>query len=197
MAGDGHWGTGFIGRTNRLQDRIADKVTEKLAVRYTYVAFGFVFFFFGLQKPAPVDSPVRTPVSVFLAELSRMLSWIPGVEVEIPVGLGLNFIGFYEMFMGLLFIFGLLRIAFWLFIAHQTVGFISIIVAWRSVFQPPWLSIGGFEFPWLLGGYSAFVLKNLLFIAAFLFLIHHELGTDSSESSTSEPQSDRDSTDDQ
>ena len=56
-------GNAAIDRLNAVQDRIVNEFFEKWAVNFTYFAFAFVFFYFGLQKPAPVDSPVRTPVS--------------------------------------------------------------------------------------------------------------------------------------
>lgn len=165
-------------RICRVEDRIADRIFDRFAVTYTYCAFAFVFFYFGLQKPAPVDTPVRTPVAVFVQKVSEILSTLPLVEVQIPAKTALVFIGTYEMFMGLLFLFQLIRVVFWFFIAHQTVGFLSIILTWDTVFQPPWITVLGFDIPWALGGFSAFVLKNVLFVAAFMFLASHELGSD-------------------
>lgn len=163
-------------RICRLQDRIVDRTFDRYAVPFTYASFAFVFFYFGIQKPAPVDSPVRTPVAVFVQKVSELLSTVPLVDVQIPPETALVFIGTYEMFMGLLFLFQLIRVVFWFFLAHQAVTFLSIILTWRTTFQPPWLEVLGFELPWALGGFSAFVLKNLLFVAAFMFLASRELG---------------------
>ena len=163
-------------RLNRFQDVIIARIFEKWAVDFTYLAFAFVFFYFGIQKPAPVDSPVRVPVSVFVDDLSSLLSVLVQTQVQIPLEWAMVFIGAYEMFLGLLFLFRRIRVAFWLFFLHQAVGFIAIFWAYDVVFQPPWLSIGGLDIPWALGGFSAFVLKNVVFIGAFMFLASAELG---------------------
>lgn len=159
------------------QDRIVDRVFTRWAVTYTYTAFAFVFIYFGLQKPAPVDSPVRTPVAVFVQDVSIHLSRLPLIDVQISPDTALIFIGCYEIFMGLLFLFQLIRIVFWVFLAHQAVGFISILLTWDTVFQPPWLSFLGLDVPWALGSFSAFVLKNVIFVGAFMFLASVELRT--------------------
>lgn len=165
-------------RHDRLQDAVVDAVCDRWAVDFTYLAFAFVFFYFGIQKPAPVDSPVRVPLSVFVTDLSNLLSLVVQTEVQIPLSLAIVFVGAYEMFLGLLFLFKQLRLAFWLFVTHQAVGFLALVVTYDVVFQPPWISIGGLEIPWALGGFSAFVLKNVVFLGAFMFLVSAELGTD-------------------
>ena len=163
-------------RHHRFQDVIVAGVFERWAVGFTYVAFAFVFFYFGIQKPAPVDSPVRVPVSVFVEDLSSLLSMLVQTQVQIPLKWAIILIGAYEMFLGLLFLFRRIRLAFWLFFLHQIIGFIAIFLAYDVVFQPPWLSIGGLDIPWALGAFSAFVLKNVVFIGAFMFLASAELG---------------------
>lgn len=174
----------IVNRHNRLQDAIVESVFEKWAVNFTYVAFAFVFFYFGIQKPAPVDSPVRVPVSVFINDLFSLLSVLFQTEVQIPVEWAILFIGTYEMFLGLLFLFKRIRLAFWLFFVHQAVGFLAIILPYDVVFQPPWISIGGLDIPWALGTFSSFVLKNVVFIGAFMFLASAELGANEEKKAT-------------
>lgn len=171
----------LVSRHDRFQDAIVARVFERWAVDFTYVAFAFVFFYFGIQKPAPVDSPVRVPVSVFVDDLSSLLTVLVQTQVQIPLEWAMIFIGAYEMFLGLLFLFKRIRLAFWLFMFHQLVGFIAIFWAYDVVFQPPWLSIGGVDFPWALGAFSAFVLKNVVFIGAFMFLACAELGANEAD----------------
>lgn len=185
------FGNGIVDRIARNQDRIVDRLFDRWAITYTYTAFAFVFFYFGIQKPAPVDTPVRTPVAVFVHDLSVRLSRLPLVDVQIAPDTALIFIGAYEMFMGLLFLFQLIRIVFWFFLIHQAVGFLSLILTWDTVFQPPWLSVFGMDVPWALGAYSAFVLKNLVFIGAFMFLASRELGSTRGQSESSRVPSDQ------
>jgi hypothetical protein len=162
-----------------LPDRITEAVFEKWAVNVTYLAFAFVFFYFGLQKPLPAISPVRTPISIFASELSGLLSTLFFTEIVISTTFAIYFIGAYEMFLGLLFLFKQLRAAFWLFLVHQAVAFFALVLIWDSVFQPPWLTVAGIELPYILGGFSAFVLKNVIFVGAFMLLASKELGGNS------------------
>jgi len=165
-----------------LPDRITERVFEKWAVNFTYLAFAFVFFYFGLQKPLPVISPVRQPISVFTSDLSGLLSAIFATKIVITTTFAIYFIGAYEMFLGLLFLFKQIRLAFWLFFAHQAVAFFALVLIWDSVFQPPWLTVAGVDLPYILGGFSAFVLKNVIFVGAFMLLASKELGDDGDSS---------------
>lgn len=168
---------GLVANVNEFQDTIITRVFDEWAVTYTYLAFAFVFFYFGLQKPAPVYTPVRTPVAVYVYEISNILSFVFRTTIQIPTEMAILFIGTYEMFLGLLFLFRQIRLAFWFFFAHQIVGFLSLVLIWDSVFQPPWITIAGVDLPWALGGFSAFVLKNVIFVGAFMLLASKELGT--------------------
>ncbi len=156
----------LVERLNSLQDRIVAKYFLPYGTTLLFYAFGFIFFYFGLQKPAPIQSPVYTEVSLFVGEFG------------IPSQPGLIFIGLYEMFMGLLFFLKRIRILFWMFFAHQFVGFLTLFVIPYVVFQPPWITIPvmGVEVPWAVGGFSAFVLKNVVWVGAFVVLASVELG---------------------
>lgn len=46
------------------------------------------------------------------------------------------------------------------------------------MFRPPWLTVLGVEVPYILGSFSAFVVKNVVFIGAFMLLASKELGDD-------------------
>lgn len=173
---------GILERIWTIPDRVAATTFDRWAVNFTYLAFAFVFFYFGLQKPLPFISPVRTPVSLFAGELSRLLSFVFRTEVVISTTLAIYFVGAYEMFLGLLFLFKQIRLAFWFFFIHQIVGFLSLVLIWDSVFQPPWLTVLGVDIPYILGSFSAFVLKNVVFIGAFMLLASKELGDDGNKS---------------
>jgi uncharacterized membrane protein YkgB len=148
----------IVDLNNRTQNYIVSRFVEPHVYTYCRMAFAFVFFYFGLQKPAPTHTPVYEPVVLFTAEFG-----ISGQSA-------LLFIGTYEMSLGLLILFNRIRVAFWMFLAHQAVTILSLVIIPYVAFQPPWLTVFGLDIPWALGGYSAFVLKNLVFVAAFLLL---------------------------
>jgi len=151
-------------RVRAAQDALVANVFRPHGVTVLYWAFAFVFFYFGFQKPAPAYSPVRLPLSEFFPHFG------------IPLQAGMLFIGLYEMFLGLLFLFRQIRLAFWFFLPHQAVTFLTLLVIPHVAFQPPWVSVLGVEAPWALTGFGAFVVKNLVFVAAFLLLVSIELG---------------------
>lgn len=177
-------GAGVLMSIWTFPDRVANWLSESQVTSYVYLAFAFVFFYFGLQKPLPVISPVRTPISIYITELSGILSSLLGTEVVITTSLAIYFIGAYEMFLGLLFLFRQIRLAFFFYVPHQIFGFLSLVLIWDSVFQPPWLTVAGTEIPYILGGFSAFVLKNVIFVGAFAFLLKRELGDEPTDTGT-------------
>jgi hypothetical protein len=87
------------------------------------------------------------------------------------------FIGLFEMFLGLLFFFREIRVAFWLFLGHQAVTLFTLFVIPFVAFQPPYITAFGSRIPWALTGYGAFVIKNVVFIAGFTLLASIELGS--------------------
>lgn len=158
-------GNGVIDRIHRFQDRLVEDVCRPYGIAFTYYAFAFVFFYFGLQKPLPVESPVRDSIGIFVGALG------------IPLHPAVIFIGMYEMILGAAFLFRKLRLAFILFIPHQIVTLLVLVTVPFAVFQPPWLTVAGLEIPWILDSFSAFILKNLVFIGAFMLLAALEIET--------------------
>jgi hypothetical protein len=144
---------------------LAKKIFEDYAITAMYWSYGFVFFFFGMQKPAPAISPPKFPVSSVLSDLG----------VNLPIEYVMLFIGSYEMFLGLLFLFRKIKIASWLFWPHQLITFLVLFLIPFEIFQPPWLEIGSVSIPWLLDSFSAFILKNLVFVAGFMLLYKNEV----------------------
>ena len=155
---------GIVERVQAGQDYLVTNVFRPHGVTALYWGFAFVFFYFGFQKPAPVYSPVRLPLSEFFPHFG------------VPLAAGMLFIGAYEMFLGLLFLFRQTRVAFWLFLPHQAVTFLTLAVVPFVAFQPPWVSVAGVSFPWALTGFGAFVVKNVVFVAGFALLVSVELG---------------------
>jgi len=156
---------GVVERGHAAQNHLVANYFRPHGVTITYWSYGFIWFYFGLQKPAAVYSPVRNPLADFLPEFA------------IPVAAGMAFIGTYEMFLGLLFFFRDIRAAFPFFIAHQAVTFLTLVVIPFVAFQPPWIPLFGVSVPWALTGFGAFVVKNVVFVAGFVLLASVELGT--------------------
>lgn len=130
---------------------------------FTRLAFAFVFLYFGAQKPlVPGASPVREPVTAFLTAL--------GVPLVVAIEYGGLFIGLYEMTVGVLFLFNKIRAAALLFIIHQLTTLVSLLVIPYVAFREPWFSLFGVQTPYALDWFSAYVLKNLIFIGAFMLL---------------------------
>ncbi|MFT4893034.1 MAG: hypothetical protein ACI8Z7_000829 [Candidatus Nanohaloarchaea archaeon] len=154
----------FLRRAESFQDSIVERIGG-YSVDLVYYSFAFVFFYFGIQKPAPVVSPPRFPISSALTDIG-----IPvGIETVILV------IGMYEVLLAMLFLFKKVKLAFWPFLIHQFTGFAVLILIPYEVFQAPWIEVAGLMFPWYLGSFSAFVLKNVVFVSAFLMLYHVEM----------------------
>ena len=152
----------LLARVYAGQDWILENVFRPHGVTVLYWSFAFVFFYFGFQKPSPAQSPVRTPLTEFFPLFA------------IPVDVGMLFIGTYEMFLGLLFLFRRWRLAFWFFIPHQLIGFFSLLAIPYVAFQPPYIPVMGYSIPWATTGYGEFVIKNLVFVAGFFLLMSVE-----------------------
>lgn len=157
---------------NSLQDYIINRYFRRFSVTAMYWSFAFIFIYFGLQKPAPVTSPPQVPISAAVS------------KIGIPVQPTLLFIGTYEIFLGVLFFFKQIRVVFWLFFAHQITTFLTLFMIPYVVFQPPWITMAGVEIPWALGEFSAFVLKNAVFVTGFMLLASIELGSSDSSAFT-------------
>lgn len=149
-----------------IEHKLETKFT-RIAIEYgelfTRLSFAFVFIYFGAQKPfVPGASPVREPVTAFLTAI--------GIPVLIPLKYGPLLIGLYEMAIGLLFLFNKIRAAGVLFVIHQVTTLVSLLVIPYVAFRGPWLTVLGVNVPYALDWFSAYVLKNLIFIGAFMLL---------------------------
>lgn len=139
-----------------------EHLSEKHAVNFAYASFAFIFIYYGLQKPLPLISPVDTNIAI----LGQYL----GVQTQSLI----YFVGFYEIFLGFLFLFKVIRYLPIFFLAHQVTTFASLLALGKNAFNPPWMVLFNHDIPVILNSYSAFVLKNLIFIACFMFLFREE-----------------------
>lgn len=148
--------------------------------RWVQASFAGVFFYFGLQKWPVVQgaSPVRPPVKAFV-EAVGFGGWIP-LSAEV----GLLAIGVYEVTLGALWFATIVEetqlgrsrvfIATALMTAaHQLVAFLPLVVVPGVAFRQTqlWLPlVGEIPFALALDWLAAFILKNLLFVGAFLYV---------------------------
>lgn len=155
-------------------------VCEANCYRWVKGSFAFVFFYFGLQKWPIVQgaSPVRPPVQAFV-EAVGFGGWIPFAPET-----GLLFIGIYEVTLGTLWFgtfieeeyFGTSRLFVGvavMTVAHQFVGFLPLLLVPDVAFRHThlWIPfIDTLPFPVALDWLAAFILKNLLFVGAFLYV---------------------------
>lgn len=151
-----------VERANALQDELIQRYVVPYAVTATYWAFAVVFCYVGVQKVLPH----RSTADVQLAIVGGLfgIPYIPFVA----------FVGAWQVAIGLAFLFRRLRLAGMLFFSFQFFAFGSLVVLRYVAFQPPYIPVLGFEFPWALGIYAAFVLKNLVFAGAFFVLATQE-----------------------
>lgn len=146
-----------------------------LAIR---VSLGIVFIWYGAQKPfIPGRSPIHRPVAMFAETLG--LGILPG-----PTGLLLHFVGLFEVVVGTLILFDFVRTATPLFLLHQAITLVAPFVVLQYAFRAPYLEIGPVVIPIAVDWFSAFALKNLVFVAAFMFLFarHRDRSTHTSPS---------------
>lgn len=128
-----------------------------------FYSFAIIFIYFGIQKPLPIVSPPEP----YINYLATQAGFSPNLIV--------NLVGFYEIFLGLIFLAKRIKLAFWPFLVHQLTTFLVLFLIPFSVFTPPWIVIHGIEIPIFLGSFSAFIFKNLVFITGFLLLLSIEL----------------------
>jgi len=155
----------ILQRVVAVQDRVIQRVFVPIDTAVVYYTFAFVFIFFGIQKFAPGTTPVRTPVGHIITTF--------GLPIELETAMMI--IGLYEVFLGLLFVFKETRLVFTPFFVHQFISLLVLVAAPYAFFQPPYIDLFGVDVPWILGSFSAFVLKNVVFIAAFVLLVSVEL----------------------
>lgn len=155
------------------EDRLANTWFREYGTRIAFLAYTFVFFYYGLLKVIPgFSTPVKGEVNAFMHGLGvPELAAVVGLTYTVvPV---MYAIGVYEVTLGLLFAFRKIRAAFVLFFTHQLTTLVSLVVATEAYFQEPFL-FG--TVPWLFDTFAAYVLKNVIFIGGFVVLAGLELG---------------------
>ena len=155
-------------KLNILIMREFHHISQKYGRNLTYYAFAFVFIYFGLQKPLPILSPVDGNIALFGYKLGL-------THLGLSSSFLIYFVGFYEIFIGLLFLFRMIKQVFWFFLIHQVVSLLSLLILYKNAFQPPWITLLSLDIPVFLNSWSAFVMKNLIFIACFMLIFNEEI----------------------
>ena len=171
--------SGVVERAVELQDRIVTKYFNKYGTRIAFAAYAFVFGYYGFLKLQAPFTGLSTPVRREVGHLVNILG-LP--ELGISLTMVMVFIGIYELTLGVLFAFKKLRLAVPLFLSHQAVTLITLVIARAYYFQEPFL----FGVPWLFDAFAAYILKNTIFIGGFLVLAAVELGDREPVSATGE-----------
>lgn len=153
-------------------ERWFETVCRRHAYLATRLSLGLVFVWFGAQKPfVPGSSPVHRPVAAFAQALG--LGALPG-----PTGILLHLVGLFEVSLGTLILFDFLRTATPLFLVHQATTLVAPFVVLSDAFREPYVELGPVVLPVAVDWFSAFAMKNLVFVAAFMFLYaNHEPST--------------------
>ncbi|WP_143823888.1 hypothetical protein [Natronorubrum thiooxidans] len=105
-----------------------------------------------------------------VAEVGRFTTVAPASMAPIAVGI-------YEVVLGVCFLRNRLGMATLLFVPHHLITFLTLAIVPSIAFAPP--------VPFAYDTFGAFVLKNVVFVGAFLLLLAHHGYPDSSESSVS------------
>lgn len=144
-----------------------DSVGRRYGYQAIRASLGIIFVWYGAQKPfVPGRSPVHRPVAAFADALH--LGILPG-----PTGLLLHLVGLIEVVIGVLILFDFIRTVTPLFLAHQATSLVAPFVVVEYAFREPYLELGPIVVPVAVDWFSAFALKNLVFVAAFMVLFHH------------------------
>ena len=158
-----------VGSAVELEQRIVDKYFVEHGTRIAFLAYAFVFGYYGFLKVQALFTGLSTPVREEVGHLVVLLG-LP--QMGITLTTVMVFIGIYEMTVGVTFALKRLRLAIPLFLGHQAVTLLTLVIARGYYFQEPFL----FGVPWLFDGFAAYILKNTIFIGGFLVLAAVELG---------------------
>lgn len=165
-------------RFRTWEQRLVDDYFAEYGTRVAFLAYAFVFGYYGFLKVQASVTGLSTPVK---GEVGHVVATLGLPELGISLSAVMVFIGLYEMSLGTLFALRRLRAALPLFLAHQATTFVTLGVARTFYFQEPFL----FGVPWLFDTFAAYILKNTIFVGGFLVLAAVELGTRTPQPATS------------
>jgi hypothetical protein len=161
----------------RYEKRLVEDVFAEYGTRIALAAYAFVFGYYGFLKVQAPITGLSTPVR---GEVGHFVSILGLPELGISLTAVMLFIGFYEVSLGALFALKKLRLALPVFLGHQAVTFVSLVIARGFYFQEPFLM----GVPWLFDAFAAYILKNTIFVGGFLVLAAVELGDRDPEPAT-------------
>jgi hypothetical protein len=160
---------GIVGTAVKLQNRLVNDYFVEHGTRIAFLAYAFVFGYYGFLKIQAFFTGLSTPVR---GEVGHLVAILGLPEMGITLTMVMIFIGVYEMAIGVTFALKRIRLALPLFLSHQAVTLVTLVIARAYYFQEPFL----FGVPWLFDAFAAYILKNTIFIGGFLVLASVELG---------------------
>jgi hypothetical protein len=161
--------TGALTTAIDMQDRIVNGCFVEYGTRLAFIAYAFVFGYYGFLKVQALFTGLSTPVR---GEVGHLVTVLGLPEMGITLTMVMMFIGIYEMSLGATFAAKKIRLALPLFLSHQAVTLVTLVIARAYYFQEPFL----FGVPWLFDAFAAYILKNTIFIGGFLILASVDLG---------------------
>lgn len=156
-----------IQKAIKIQNMILKKYKSN-SKNYLCYSFAFIYIYYGSLKPLPVETPVRTPVGLFVSQLGI-------TDLGLTLGTIINFIGLFEILIGILFLFKKIRIVFPFFMSHMFVTLSAPFVLPYAIFKAPFIHIFNTQIPFVMDKFAAFAIKNVIFLNAYLYLASNEL----------------------
>lgn len=166
---EGQRSDGLVATTVNVQNRLVNDLFVEHGTRIAFLAYAFVFGYYGFLKIQAFFTGLSTPVR---GEVGHLVSILGLPDMGITLTMVMVFIGIYEMAIGATFALKQIRLALPLFLSHQAVTLVTLVIARAYYFQEPFL----FGVPWLFDAFAAYILKNTIFIGGFLVLASVELG---------------------
>lgn len=155
---------------DRAVRRLVDDYFAVYGTRLAFLAYAFVFGYYGFLKlQAPVTG-LATPVR---GEIGHVVNLLGLPALGVGIGAVMLCIGLYEVVLGVLFATKRVRLLIPVFLVHQFGTFLTLVVGRTFYFQEPFL----FGVPWLFDAFAAYILKNTVFVGGFCLLAAVELGT--------------------
>jgi hypothetical protein len=159
----------FTDQLIKWEQRLINDYFVEYGTRIAFLAYAFVFGYYGFLKVQALFTGLGTPVR---GEVGHLVSILGLPEFGISLTMVMVFIGMYELSLGMVFASKKLRIGIPLFLGHQAVTLVTLVIGRAYYFQEPFL----FGVPWLFDSFAAYILKNTIFIGGFLVLAAVELG---------------------
>jgi hypothetical protein len=155
-------------RLVQFENRLVDHYFREYGTRVAFLAYAFVFGYYGFLKVQALFTGLTTPVR---GEVGHLVAALGLGELGISLTAVMVFIGLFEVTIGALFAFRRIRLLIPLFLLHMAGTFATLVIARAAYFKEPFIA----GIPWLFDSFAAYILKNTIFVGGFLVLATVEL----------------------